>query len=158
MLWILGIFLYFLPILCASKEHPNRTGLFMLNLFLGWTFIGWVVALVWAFSKKQVVQQIYYQQQELPREESISDKIIKARKLWYDGIITEEEFEKIKTRLIPSEKETEVQQEPNNTDSAPIENTPVGYLVMFYIKKYKHTIIIFLLLIAFAIYATIVNR
>ena len=43
--------LYFLPALVAkSGRHPNSTAIFALNLLLGWTFIGWVVALVWALT------------------------------------------------------------------------------------------------------------
>jgi len=42
---------YFLPYIIASKrKHKNSTAIFVLNLFLGWTFLGWVVTLVWAFS------------------------------------------------------------------------------------------------------------
>jgi hypothetical protein len=41
--------LLFLPTLVAkSRNHPNTLPIFLLNLFLGWTFIGWVVSLVWA--------------------------------------------------------------------------------------------------------------
>lgn len=40
--------LYFLPTLCAKKDKGS---IFILNLFLGWTFIGWVVALIWAFKE-----------------------------------------------------------------------------------------------------------
>lgn len=44
------IALYFLPsILCYNKKHGNQVA--VLNLFLGWTFIGWVVALIWALKK-----------------------------------------------------------------------------------------------------------
>lgn len=47
-----GLALYFLPTLVAQGDHhKNTAGIFVLNLFLGWTFIGWVVALVWAVSK-----------------------------------------------------------------------------------------------------------
>jgi len=41
--------LYFLPTLIASGRHlPERTGIFLLNLFFGWTLIGWVIALIWS--------------------------------------------------------------------------------------------------------------
>ena len=40
---------YFLPSLIAHKnEKKNTTAITVLNLFLGWTFIGWIVALIWA--------------------------------------------------------------------------------------------------------------
>jgi cytochrome c biogenesis protein CcdA len=46
---IIGFILYWIPTLVANNHHHrNRTAIAMLNLFLGWTFIGWVVALVWA--------------------------------------------------------------------------------------------------------------
>lgn len=48
---IIGLFLYFLPALVASdRKSPNTTAIFVLNLFLGWSLIGWIVALVWACS------------------------------------------------------------------------------------------------------------
>jgi hypothetical protein len=43
--------LYFLPALIAGGRHLHeRTAITMLNLFLGWTFIGWIVALIWAIT------------------------------------------------------------------------------------------------------------
>lgn len=55
---IVGIFLivlllgiYFLPTLVAnSRSHKNTVSIFLLNLFLGWTFLGWVAALIWSFT------------------------------------------------------------------------------------------------------------
>ena len=39
--------LYFLPALHAkTSNHPNTTAITLVNLFFGWTLIGWVVALV----------------------------------------------------------------------------------------------------------------
>ena len=41
--------LYFLPAIIAAVRHThNSTGILLLNIFLGWTLIGWVVALVMA--------------------------------------------------------------------------------------------------------------
>jgi hypothetical protein len=40
---------YFIPTIIAATRHKQNTGaIFALNLFLGWTVIGWVVSLVWA--------------------------------------------------------------------------------------------------------------
>lgn len=42
-------FLYFLPlIVAAGRGHTNMLAIGVLNLLLGWTMIGWVVAMVWA--------------------------------------------------------------------------------------------------------------
>lgn len=46
---IIIIALYFVPSLVAVLRRAKGTsGVVVLNLFLGWTFIGWVVALAWA--------------------------------------------------------------------------------------------------------------
>ena len=47
----LGLGLYLLPSICAfMRGHPSKAAILILNIFLGWTFIGWVVSLVWAFT------------------------------------------------------------------------------------------------------------
>jgi Superinfection immunity protein len=44
-----GSFAYFLPwIVAGTRNHHNRGAIFVLNVLLGWTFVGWVIALVWA--------------------------------------------------------------------------------------------------------------
>jgi hypothetical protein len=49
--------LYFLPSLVAACRHHNNTAaIVVVNLFLGWSFIGWVLALVWAFLNPLKVQ------------------------------------------------------------------------------------------------------
>lgn len=41
--------LYFIPaLIAASRSHNNVWAIFLLNLLLGWTVIGWVGALIWA--------------------------------------------------------------------------------------------------------------
>jgi Superinfection immunity protein len=45
----LGFLFYFLPtIIGVARSKRDLLSIFLLNLFLGWTLIGWVVALVWA--------------------------------------------------------------------------------------------------------------
>jgi Superinfection immunity protein len=44
-----GFVMYFLPtIIALARSKRDIVGILLLNLFLGWTMIGWVVALVWA--------------------------------------------------------------------------------------------------------------
>jgi len=40
--------LYFLPTI-AAWGRKNIAAIFVLNLLLGWTIIGWCVAMIWAF-------------------------------------------------------------------------------------------------------------
>ncbi len=51
LLSIAGFFVYFLPaIVAAARRHQNANAVMILNLFLGWTFLGWVVAMIWAWT------------------------------------------------------------------------------------------------------------
>jgi hypothetical protein len=44
-----GFVMYFLPsIIAVARSKRDITAIVLLNFFLGWTMIGWVVALVWA--------------------------------------------------------------------------------------------------------------
>lgn len=85
--------IYFLPYLIAnSKGHEQETAIFILNLFAGWTVIAWVIALVWAFTKKAIA---------IPQKSlSNADEIAKFKNLLDSGIITEEEFENKKQELL----------------------------------------------------------
>ena len=47
---ILIIALYFLPIIISIfREHSNKTPIILITIFLGWTIIGWIIALMLAF-------------------------------------------------------------------------------------------------------------
>jgi hypothetical protein len=51
MIYALALLLYFTPTWVASaRAHPNFAGVLVINLFLGWTFVGWVASLAWAVS------------------------------------------------------------------------------------------------------------
>jgi hypothetical protein len=44
--------IYFLPNFMAGfRKHHNGSAILVLNLFLGWTVLGWIVALIWASTK-----------------------------------------------------------------------------------------------------------
>ena len=47
--YLFSVALYVLPTIVAlARNHPNIFAIAILNIFLGWTFVGWVAALVWA--------------------------------------------------------------------------------------------------------------
>ena len=42
---------YVVPtIISISRKHPNNGSICVVNLLLGWTIIGWIIALAWAVS------------------------------------------------------------------------------------------------------------
>jgi hypothetical protein len=46
---LIGVGIYFLPSLIAvARQTHNTTGIFLLNLLLGWTGIGWIIAFIMA--------------------------------------------------------------------------------------------------------------
>jgi hypothetical protein len=51
-LCFIGLAIYLLPSIIGFKSKKRNAGaIFALNLLLGWSFIGWVLALVWALNK-----------------------------------------------------------------------------------------------------------
>ena len=58
-LLLLGAVLYFVPyIIARSRRVERRDGIAALNLFLGWTFIGWIGALIWACTAETIDQAV----------------------------------------------------------------------------------------------------
>ena len=51
-----GFVLYFLPaILAFGRSKRDAVSILVLNLFLGWTAMGWIIALVWALKAESPV-------------------------------------------------------------------------------------------------------
>ena len=47
-----GLVFYFLPAIIAfARSKRDAVPILVLNFFLGWTAIGWVIALVWALKQ-----------------------------------------------------------------------------------------------------------
>ncbi|HDO7148197.1 TPA: superinfection immunity protein [Klebsiella michiganensis] len=54
---IFAIIIYVLPgVIASSREHKNSTAIWVLNIVLGWSFLGWIAALVWSFTNPGVVK------------------------------------------------------------------------------------------------------
>jgi hypothetical protein len=49
-----ALVLYFLPTVIAGRRNAaQHGGIFAVNLFFGWTIIGWIAALIWACTDSQ---------------------------------------------------------------------------------------------------------
>ena len=47
-----GFLMYFLPsIIALARSKQDLGAILVLNIFLGWTLIAWVIALVWALKQ-----------------------------------------------------------------------------------------------------------
>ena len=62
LLWLLIVFglwaVYFAPVWVAyQRRHPRRLAILLLNTALGWTVIGWIVALAWAAKSSPSLRQ-----------------------------------------------------------------------------------------------------
>ena len=130
--WLLIVLLlfplYFLPTIIAyARKNSHSAGIFILNIFLGWTVLGWIGALIWAFSSGRKpastvivnnTSQSYSQEYNAEKPEfkpqlqpevantkliAQQDKIDQLRQykqLLDEGIITNEEFNKQKSAIL----------------------------------------------------------
>jgi len=90
---IVALLIYFLPSFVAHRKQ-NANAILILNLFLGWTLLGWVAALVWALTSEQKSAAT------VQPPHSTADEISKLADLKSKGIITEAEFEAKKKKLL----------------------------------------------------------
>lgn len=52
---------YLMPSLVAiSRKHRNSGAIFVLNLLLGWSVLGWIAAIVWAFTSQEPQDRVVY--------------------------------------------------------------------------------------------------
>ncbi|EJA0515544.1 superinfection immunity protein [Salmonella enterica] len=50
-LLLILLFCYFIPtVIACNRKHGNTAAIVCVNILLGWTFIGWVVALTWSLT------------------------------------------------------------------------------------------------------------
>jgi hypothetical protein len=92
---LLGI--YFFPAIVAfGRNHRQVVGIIVVDLFLGWTLVGWVIALVWALSEAAAPVVVTA---PTPRLDMASE-IERFAKLRDQGLITDEEFAARKRTLL----------------------------------------------------------
>lgn len=99
-IWIgifIGVIMYFIPAITAyEKKKRNKQSILVINIFLGWTVIGWVVALAMAVGKDDEKQIIIHKETNSNNLQEIE----KLSELKHKGIISEEEFQAKKKQLL----------------------------------------------------------
>jgi hypothetical protein len=74
------LIVYFIPTWVANaRQHHNANAIFITNLFLGWTFLGWVAVLIWAFTEVKARTQVYIVSQSETKECPFCAESIKAQ-------------------------------------------------------------------------------
>lgn len=98
-LFIIGVVIYFIPYFIGS-DRRNSAGIFILNLFLGWTLIGWVGALIWALVDDKKITYTHPPIASQTNGPSSVDQIVKLASLRDSGAITEAEYQKEKQKIL----------------------------------------------------------
>ncbi len=98
MLIFLLIILYFIPSISAySRKKKNASSILVVNFFLGWTCIGWIVALSWALSKDAAPAVVI---KTTEPSKNTASELAELFKLKQDGAITEDEFKAHKAKIL----------------------------------------------------------
>lgn len=80
---IIALLLYFLPSFVATNKHKKQSlAIFFLNLFAGWTGIGWLIALIWAALYEKIDETSNWS----------------PRKIDFDTVVTEPDKEQLRIR------------------------------------------------------------
>lgn len=111
---IILIIPYFVPtIIAIARGKSNAVSIFLLNLLLGWTFVGWVVSLVWACTsnkpKAVVINNHNHVNQSThkpnPPSSTLDEKlnhIQKLKTLLDSGALSQAEFDAQKAKILNS--------------------------------------------------------
>jgi hypothetical protein len=65
----LVVAIYFVPTMIAyTRKHERKGTILLVDLFLGWTLVGWWFALIWAIiGKREEVKPFYMHERSEPR-------------------------------------------------------------------------------------------
>ena len=83
-------------------QHPKLMWIFLLNIFLGGTFVFWVIAFFWAFDHRTLpsVETTETPSQNPQSTGFLSDELVKLSQLKEAGALSEGEFAKAKAKLL----------------------------------------------------------
>ena len=85
--------------ICLLRRHNDKIPIFIVNILLGWTFIGWVVALVWSFTSN-TENQATNNQDRINNDDSLINQLERLKKLHDTNVLNDEEFQEQKHNLL----------------------------------------------------------
>lgn len=98
---LLALVYFFPTIVAGNRQHKNAGAVFALNLFLGWTLVGWVLALVWSVTAQEgEQQQAAGEASQGPAKTGAAGEIERLQALREKNAITDDEFAALKAKAI----------------------------------------------------------
>jgi len=98
---VFGLLLYFIPAF-VGRNKRDSLGITLLNIFLGWSVLGWIGALIWAITSKRKDAPLFYQNpfQPVATPVSTTEQLMEYKKLLDAGAITQDEYDLQKMKLL----------------------------------------------------------
>lgn len=109
LLFLFGSPLYFLPsIIAGVRKNPNTLAIFIINSFFGWTILGWIGTMIYAFSTEYIGEDPELESQiqpdltnaKLHNLQAKIDQLRQLKQLLDEGILTNEEFNSQKAAIL----------------------------------------------------------
>jgi hypothetical protein len=110
---IVALLIFFIPsFIASSRNHEYSVAIWLINILLGWTGLVWIGILIWAIVgdssdvvalKKEELKQRVTKTESQSKSESVmglSDELRKLKGLLDEEIITQDEFDKKKAKLL----------------------------------------------------------
>lgn len=92
LVFVLGGAIYLFPSYIGRK-HRNQKAIFIINILLGWTFLGWIVSLVMGRKASSKTMNNYYKKNIIEQtDEYYENEIQKLKDLYYNGFLRQREF------------------------------------------------------------------
>lgn len=70
------LYFYFLPFAIAyARRHNYTKTVFLLNLLLGWTGLGWIFLLIWSFTGKKQQRKKYRSDGQTSQSDIVQERL-----------------------------------------------------------------------------------
>lgn len=98
------VVIYFIPTFIANgRKTHNENGIAIVNVLLGWTVVGWIIALIMACGSRskdtvEIIEEI--EPEEIVEKPDRVAMLERIAKLKADGVLSDEEFNDEKKRIL----------------------------------------------------------